>query len=76
MSIGVSFVFSLRRLEPRDLRYEPDPGPLGRLEGRANNLQPKRKGLSILFATVDGTKQGADRAEQAQARDCDYATAE
>ena len=44
-------------------------------ECRANNLQPKRKGLSILFATVDGTKQGVCRAEQAQARADDYATA-
>jgi len=41
---------------------------------RANNLQPERKGLSILFAQVDSTKQGADRAEQAQARGYDYAT--
>ena len=50
------------------------PPPLA-AECRANNLQPKRKGLSILFATVDGTKQGVCRAEQAQARADDYATA-
>ena len=50
------------------------PLPLA-AECRANNLQPKRKGLSILFATVDGTKQGVCRAEQAQARADDYATA-
>ena len=42
---------------------------------RANNLQPKRKGFSILFATVDGTKQGVWRVEHAQARADDYATA-
>ena len=50
------------------------PPPLA-VECRANNLQPKRKGLSILFATVDGTKQGECRAEHAQARADDYATA-
>ena len=33
------------------------PPPLS-AECRANNLQPKRKGLSILFAMVDTTKQG------------------
>ena len=42
---------------------------------RANNLRPKRKQLSVVFATVDGTKQGVCRAEQAQARADDYATA-
>ena len=49
------------------------PLPLA-ADSRANNLQPKRKGLSILFATVDGTKQGVCRAEQAQAMADDYAT--
>ena len=44
-------------------------------ECRANNLQPKRKQLSIVFATVDGTKQGVDGAERAQARGYDYAIA-
>jgi len=42
---------------------------------RANNLQPKRKGLGILFATVDGTKQGVCRAECTAATADDYATA-
>ena len=41
------------------------PPPLA-AECRANNLQPKRKGLSILFATVDGIKQGVRRAEGKQ----------
>ena len=59
--------------EPHRLRYEGFTSALA--ECRANNLQPKRKGLSILFATVDGIKQGVCRAEQAQARADDYATA-
>ena len=53
------------------------PPPLA-AECRANNLQPKRKGLSILFATVDGTKQGVCRAEctrSVEATADDYATA-
>ena len=47
-------------------------------ECRANNLQPKRKQLSIVFATVDGTKQGVCRAEckrSVEATADDYATA-
>ena len=59
--------------EPHCLRYEGSTSALA--DRRANNLQPKRKGLSILFATVDGTKQGVDGAEQAQATADDYATA-
>ena len=59
--------------EPHRLRYEGLTSALA--ECRANNLQPKRKGLRILFATVDGTKQGVRRAEQAQATADDYATA-
>ena len=50
------------------------PPPLA-AECRANNLQPKRKGLSILFATVDGTKQGVCRAECIEAMADDCATA-
>ena len=53
------------------------PPPLA-AECRANNLQPKRKQLSIVFATVDGTKQGVCRAEckrSVEATVDDYATA-
>ena len=59
----------------RDLLYEPTSALS---ECRANNLRPKRKGLSILFATVDGTKQGVCRAEGkriGEATADDYATA-
>ena len=42
------------------------PTARGGSECRANNLQPKRKQLSIVFATVDGTKQGVRRAEGKQ----------
>ena len=41
-----------------------------------SNLKAKRKRLSIVFATLFTTKQGADRAEPAQATGCDYATGE
>ena len=41
-----------------------------------SNLKAKRKRLVIVFATLFATKQGADRAEQAQAIGCDYATGE
>ena len=54
------------------------PTAFGGSECRANNLQPKRKQLSIVFATVDGTKQGVRRAEGKQsvkATADDYATA-
>ena len=61
---GVSFLL-LRGLEPHSLRYESD---FRLAECRANNLQPKRKGLRILFATVDGTKQGVCRAESRRRR--------
>ena len=47
---------------------------LERFALRANNLQPKKKQLSVVFSTVDTTKQGVDRAEQAQATGDDYAT--
>ncbi len=40
---------------------------------RANNLQPKRKRLSIVFATVDTTKQGVGEASL-RATINDYAT--
>ena len=40
----------------------------------SSNLKAKRKRLSIVFAMLFATKQGADRAEQAQAIGCDYAT--
>ena len=40
---------------------------------RANNLQPKRKRLSIVFATVDTAEQGVGRAECTEATDDDYA---
>ena len=52
------------------------PPPLA-AECRANNLQPKRKQLSIVFATVDGTKQGVCQAEckrSVEATANDYAT--
>ncbi len=39
-----------------------------------SNLEAKRKRLSIVFATFLATKQGVDRAEQAQAKGYDYAT--
>jgi len=39
-----------------------------------SNLKAKRKRLSIVFATLYAAKQGADRAERAQAKGCDYAT--
>jgi hypothetical protein len=58
--------------EPHRLRYEGLTSALA--ECRANNLQPKKKRLSIVFSTVDGTKQGVCRAEQAQATADDYAT--
>ena len=45
------------------------------LRCRANNLRPKRKRLIIVFATVDGTKQGAEEASD-RATHGDYATAE
>ena len=51
------------------------PTAFGGSESRANNLQPKKKRLSIVFSTVDGTKQGVDGAERAQARGYDYAIA-
>ena len=40
---------------------------------RANNLQPKEKRLSIVFSTVDTTKQGVGRAECTEAKGDDYA---
>ena len=55
-----------------DLLYEPTSALA---ECRANNLQPKQKQLNIVFATVDGTKQGVCRTEQAQATADNYATA-
>ena len=58
-----------------DLLYKPTSALA---ECRANNLQPKRKQLSIVFATVDGTKQGVCRAECKQSVEAtadDYATA-
>jgi hypothetical protein len=75
-TIRCLFFFSLRLgdLNLTAFGTKARPLPLA-AECRANNLQPKRKGLSILFATVDGTKQGVCRAEQAQARADDYATA-
>ena len=45
------------------------------LRCRANNLRPKRKRLIIVFATVDGTMQGAEEASDRATRG-DYATAE
>ena len=41
---------------------------------RANNLQPKEKQPSVVFATVDTTKQGVGRAECIEAIGDDYAT--
>ena len=68
------FACRLRRVgfEPHRLRYEGLTSALA--ECRANNLQPSKKRLSIVFSTVDGTKQGVCRAEQAQATADDYAT--
>ena len=48
----------------------------GARSARGSNLKAKRKRLVIVFATLFATKQGADRAEQAQAIGCDYATGE
>ena len=41
---------------------------------RANNLQPKEKQLSVVFSTVDNTKQEVGRAERTEAIGDDYAT--
>ena len=49
--------------------YEPERTAL-----RVNNLRPKRKRLSIVFTTVDTTKQGVGRAECIEAIGEDYAT--
>ena len=40
-----------------------------------SNLEATEKRLSIVFDERNCPKQGADRAEQAQAIGCDYATA-
>ena len=65
---GMSYVL-------RDLLCEPTSALA---ECRANNLQPKKKRLNIVFSTVDGTKQGVCRAEckrSVEATANDYATA-